>query len=226
MKTIVFLHGALGAASQFDDIISSLPNNYNSIALDLPQHGMNTDEILPSIESYVDYVIQIIEAKGLQSISLFGYSMGGYIALLIAHRRPDMIEKVLTLATKFDWTHSDASKQLSMLNSTLMQEKVPKYANYLNSLHHTITWNRVVDNTYLVIEKLIAHVPINTKLLNQISIPCRLGVGDQDNMVSLNETTEAFKNIPKGSLYVLPSTIHPIEKANPQLIAQQCINFF
>ncbi len=226
MKTIIFLHGALGAAAQFDTLLPYLSPHYNCIVLDLPLHGINKDIVTPSIETYADYVIHCIEQNKHQSVSLFGYSMGGYIALLIAHRRPDLIEKVLTLATKFEWTHPSANKQLSMLNPTMMQEKIPSYTSYLNTLHHAIEWNEVVNNTYQIIEKLIAHPPIDHKLLSEIKIPCRLGVGDQDTMVTLQETIDAYKQLQLGSLYVLPSTPHPLEKVNPQLIAQQCINYF
>lgn len=226
MKTILLIHGALGAATQFDTLLPYLSPHYNCILLDLPLHGINKDIVTPSIETYADYVIHCIEQNKHQSVSLFGYSMGGYIALLIAHRRPDLIEKVLTLATKFEWTHPSANKQLSMLNPTMMQEKIPSYTSYLNTLHHAIEWNEVVNNTYQIIEKLIAHPPIDHKLLSEIKIPCRLGVGDQDTMVTLQETMDAYKQLQLGSLYVLPSTPHPLEKVNPHLIAQQCINYF
>lgn len=223
MKTIIFLHGALGAATQFDTLLPYLSPHYNCIVLDLPFHGINKDIVTPSIETYADYVIHCIEQNNHQSVSLFGYSMGGYIALFIAHRRPDLIEKVLTLATKFEWTHPSANKQLSMLKPTMLQEKISSYTSYLNTLHHAIEWNEVVNQ---IIEKLIAHPPIDHKLLSEIKIPCRLGVGDQDTMVTLQETMDAYKQLQLGSLYVLPSTPHPLEKVNPHLIAQQCINYF
>ena len=38
-KKILFLHGALGAASQFDTLISLNQNDYDCIAIDFPGHG-------------------------------------------------------------------------------------------------------------------------------------------------------------------------------------------
>jgi hypothetical protein len=45
-------------------------------------------------------------------------------------------------------------------------------------------------------------------------------------MVTLQETMDAYKQLQLGSLYVLPSTPHPLEKVNSHLIAEQCNNYF
>ena len=47
-----------------------------------------------------------------------------------------------------------------------------------------------------------------------------IGLGDKDNMVSLNETTAVYKQLKNGSMYMLPDTKHPIETVNMGLLVK------
>ncbi|HEX2900608.1 MAG TPA: alpha/beta hydrolase, partial [Bacteroidia bacterium] len=46
----------------------------------------------------------------------------------------------------------------------------------------------------------------------KIQIPIRIGIGDRDTMVSLEETISAYRLLPNAQLFVMPNTPHPIEK--------------
>jgi pimeloyl-ACP methyl ester carboxylesterase len=169
--------------------------------------------------------IDYIEQHFSTPIPIFGYSMGGYIALLIGHKRPDLVQQIATLATKFDWEPESTHKQLDKLNATIMAAKIPAYTAYLDSLHKSTPWQTVVENTYKVITDLGKNPPISNQLLSELQMPCRLGVGDHDVMVSVTETYERYRQIKQGSFYVLPNTIHPLEHVAPELLAHQIKHF-
>jgi 2-succinyl-6-hydroxy-2,4-cyclohexadiene-1-carboxylate synthase len=85
--TIVFLHGFLGSHRDFDAL--TIPNT-DRLALDLPGHGENIN--LP-IDHYpfhnaAEFVLQSIQTLP-SPIILYGYSMGGRLALYLALRWPD-----------------------------------------------------------------------------------------------------------------------------------------
>ena len=46
----------------------------------------------------------------------------------------------------------------------------------------------------------------------QVSVPCVIGIGEQDNMVSLEETKKLHALINCATLEILPNTFHPIDK--------------
>jgi pimeloyl-ACP methyl ester carboxylesterase len=59
----------------------------------------------------------------------------------------------------------------------------------------------------------------------KISIPVRYGLGDRDEMVTLDETARFYRATPGAELVVLPGTRHPIEKVRPHLLVEQIRSF-
>ena len=59
-----------------------------------------------------------------------------------------------------------------------------------------------------------------------ITIPVLLSVGDKDVMVTIEETTNVFRKFSNAQLYIMPNTIHPIEKVNVSALAYQIKLFF
>src|SRR5215204_5855234 len=100
MQDLVILHGAIGSATQFTLLEQQLSSNFNIHNLDLPGHGGSQSTGVFSIESFAEYVSNYCEQKRLKSVCLFGYSMGGYVAMYLAKNYPGLIHKVATLATK------------------------------------------------------------------------------------------------------------------------------
>ena len=83
--TILFVHGAANDHSVF-----ALQSRYfayhqfNSVAVDLPAHGRSQGELLGSVEELAQWVVDVIEALGVESVYLAGHSMGALIALQAA----------------------------------------------------------------------------------------------------------------------------------------------
>ncbi len=81
---LVFLHGFLGNALDWEPLISHLPESH-CIAFDLPGHGDS-----PFMEEVV---------IPLKSFHLIGYSMGGRIALQLSKKHPEKIASLTLLST-------------------------------------------------------------------------------------------------------------------------------
>jgi pimeloyl-ACP methyl ester carboxylesterase len=60
----------------------------------------------------------------------------------------------------------------------------------------------------------------------RLQLPVFLLLGDRDPMVTLGETLDAYQSIPGAQFAVLPATPHPIEKADPALLAFLLHRFF
>jgi pimeloyl-ACP methyl ester carboxylesterase len=96
-NTIVLVHGAYGAASNFDNVVPGLQNlGYKVITLDLPGHGDDkTDLANISLEGYRDKVIQSIGQE--KNIILVGHSLGGAVISVVAEKIPAQISKLIYL---------------------------------------------------------------------------------------------------------------------------------
>ncbi|KMQ67800.1 hypothetical protein ACM39_10655 [Chryseobacterium sp. FH2] len=62
--------------------------------------------------------------------------------------------------------------------------------------------------------------------LQKINIPVQIMVGDKDNMVTLEESIQIYKNFPNAKLTVLPDTKHPMDKVRPNLLLSLMKDFW
>jgi pimeloyl-ACP methyl ester carboxylesterase len=223
---ILLLHGALGAAEQFEALKVALEPHYDVHILEFSGHGHQP--FSPegfSIPVFASEVLRYLEEKAIDFIHIFGYSMGGYVALYLARHNPDRIGHIITLATKFNWNEATAAREVKHLHPDIIEEKVPAFAQVLEARHAASDWKEVVNMTAILISELGHQALLKADDYGQIASPCLLMMGDRDNMVSFQETIEAFKSLPVAQLAVLPDTIHPLEKADVPLLAYHIRRF-
>jgi len=226
MSTILLLHGALGSASQFDSFSHKLNESFTCHAIDFPLHGQNKTQTAFSIQNFADYLIAYIEQHHQEKVSVFGYSMGGYVAIYAASLRPDLFDGIMTLATKFKWDEEIACKEKAMLNTDEMEHKIPAFVAQLQERHKHIEWKDLIHQTTLLLEGLGNMNLLSTECLQAIPMRIRVGIGDKDAMVSLDEAIDTFRQLKLGSLYVLPNTKHPFEKVDEEMLLCQFKSFF
>ncbi|ODC03485.1 2-succinyl-6-hydroxy-2,4-cyclohexadiene-1-carboxylate synthase [Terasakiispira papahanaumokuakeensis] len=95
MPPVVMLHGFLGDRADFP-LNSALSSA--AYPLDLPGHGQQTQYRLSKHQGFADfghYFEACITALGLQDYWLYGYSLGGRLALSIAARQPEGLRGVI-----------------------------------------------------------------------------------------------------------------------------------
>ncbi len=226
MSTILFLHGALGSSSQFESLINKLQDSYSCQAIDFPLHGNNSVVSEFTVPHFADYLIQTIEEQYSGKVAVFGYSMGGYVALYAAALRPDLFDCVMTLATKFNWNEAIAEKEKAMLNTDEMERKIPAFVEQLKQRHTQINWKEMIHQTALLLDDLGRKNWLVNDKLKMLSLKVMVGLGDKDVMVTFDETIEAYKQLKFGSLYILPNTKHTFEKVDEKLLITLMKNFF
>lgn len=215
------IHGALGAASQLAPLRSALGAEHGVHLVELEGHG----ETVATGASYamprfVGNVRDFIAATRLGRPAIFGYSMGGYVALQLAAESPELVAAVTTLGTKLAWTPDVAARETGRLDPATIRTRVPKFADQLSARHAQAGgWESVLAKTASLMTELGQRPPVDAALLGRISQPVRLMVGDRDAVVSIDETAAAAKALPRGELVVLPNTPHPIEQVRVSLLA-------
>lgn len=96
----VYLHGLGGSATNWTELAGLLAGTADGLAVDLPGFGLSPPPVDGDfrMSTQADTIARIIEATGEGPVHLFGNSMGGAIALLLADRRPDLVRS-LTLVS-------------------------------------------------------------------------------------------------------------------------------
>lgn len=226
MKDIILLHGAIGASDQLNPLAESLSvKGFSVHQFSFSGHGKMAFQERFSIEQFAVELYQFILEHNLEQPNVFGYSMGGYVALYLESQKPNLIGKIATLATKFDWTPDGAIKEAAMLNPETIQQKVPHFAEALQKRHGE-NWIALLNKTAEMMKALGDSPLLNDEVLNTIESPVLLGLGDKDSMVRLDETRKVFAALPTSNMYMLPNTKHPIEGVNVELLVSILANYF
>lgn len=208
---IVFLHGALGDASQLQPIAVSLsPESF--ILPDLPGHGTLAGEAF-SMDDMVQALHVALLKTGWHKPVVFGYSMGGYIALLHEVRYPGHFSSIVTLGTKLAWSPAFAEQEQRVLQAEFLLSRAPELADTLKQ-RHGARWEQVLAHTANMMATLGQDPPLTKELLQQVEIPVVLGLGERDKMVSMEETAWAAEYLRFGRMEVLPGVRHPIEQVS------------
>jgi pimeloyl-ACP methyl ester carboxylesterase len=224
---LLLVHGALGNKDMFTPLLPTLQSFYDLHPIELAGHGKTTaEEYEFSVYGFVNQVEDYIFTRQLQGAYYFGYSLGGYIGLILAAEKPDLLGKVFTLATKLAWDGSLAQKEADMLRPDVLLEKNPGFVQTLRELHPATQWQTLTANTAQLMLELGQRPIICKELLALITIPVRLAVGDKDKLVTLEETIQAYRSLAIGQLQVFPSTPHLWEKMKYPLILQALRDFF
>ncbi|MCB9235314.1 MAG: alpha/beta fold hydrolase [Bacteroidia bacterium] len=224
---LILLHGALGSRAHFSPWIPLLKGHFEVHTFDFPGHGMaQVAEGGFHMQAFADALVRYCEEWGITEANVFGYSMGGYAALVAASQTPGLFQRIMTLGTKFDWNPEGAAREVKMLDAATIEAKVPKFAAALEATHRVTGWRTVLDLTAQMMLQL-GHQPLlNNEILAQLDLPVRICLGDRDNMVSLSESSDAFRALPKGEFQVFPQTWHPIERVDAQRICDAILEFF
>jgi len=100
-QTIVFAHGLLWDTRLFAAQVAHFAGRYRCIAYDHRGQGRSADDRARSIgiETVYQDAVALIEALGIGPVHFLGLSMGGYVAMRLGIRRPDLLRSLILMAT-------------------------------------------------------------------------------------------------------------------------------
>jgi esterase len=107
---LVILHGLLGSARNWTGVAKELGATHRVFALDLRNHGRSPWAETMSFDDMADDVAAFIAGRGLERTALIGQSLGGKVAMRLALRRPERVERLLVVdVAPVAYGHSFAS---------------------------------------------------------------------------------------------------------------------
>jgi len=225
-KSLLLLHGALGTASQFEGLKDHLEEDFVLHTFNFEGHGGIATSSEYSIKLFAKNALDFIQSNNIEQTHVFGYSMGGYVGLYLARFFPDVVKRVATLGTKFSWTAEIAAKEVKMLSPDAIEQKVPMFAKKLSRDHAPLNWKNVLEGTAKMMLDLGAGNGLSQNDFTKIEHQVLLGLGAEDKMVTLEETNQVANWLPNANLQILEGVPHPLEKADPKVVAQFIKNAF
>lgn len=216
-QPLVVLPGAFWTIEAMGELVPQLAASRRIIAVELQGHGHTADIERPlRYEWLADDIAALIRHLGLAQADIFGYSLGGGVALQTALRHPEVVRKLALASTAFKrdgWYPEDLAAMSAM--SAEAFAGTPIHDAYLRTSPVPEAWPSVVAK----VRQMVTSDYDWTAGVAALKTPTLILVGDADGL-RLAHAVEFFgllgggkadgdmAGLPPAQLAVLPATTH------------------
>jgi len=228
---LLIVHGALGSAEQMAPVAEAARASDVFAAvhvLELPGHGRTPalHDAAFSMLAFADVIASRVRELAPERVLVFGYSMGGYAALLAEQQEPGLVAGIVTLGTMLAWTPEVAEAGARRLNPEGMRAKVPAFADALAARHaESGGWELTLTRTAALLRALGASPLLSPVSVTKVAVPVRLLVGSRDDSVTIDESQQFAEAMPRAEAVLLDGVPHPIEKVPLDLLMSHLTEF-
>ena len=216
-EPLVLLHGAYMTIGSMGEILPSLAEYRRVIAVELQGHGRTADVDRPlSYEQMADDTAALLRHLEIEEADVFGYSMGGGVALQVAIRHPEIVRKLVVVSASYtsDGMHPELLEMIPAITPEVFAGS-PIEEAYIRTAPNPEDFPTLVAKLKQLDMEPFAWSPED---IRGIAAPTLLIVGDSD-AIRLEHAVELFRllgggvmgdlaGLPKSQLAVLPGTTH------------------
>lgn len=228
---LVLLHGAfMTIETNWSTSLGQLAKSNKVIAVELQGHGRTADRDAGlSYETMADDVAGLLDKLGVEKASVMGYSMGGNVALQMALRHPERVERMVVMSTTAsDKGLAPGHKEMVQHLTADMFTGAPMVEAY-QKLSPKPDFSALVDKI-----KQLELKPFDwTAALAKVKAPVLLIAGDAD-VVTLGHLAEMHAALgghangdvngpSRAQMMVLPNTTHMGILADPAKAQQVAV---
>jgi pimeloyl-ACP methyl ester carboxylesterase len=225
---LVLLHGGLfNIDLQFGELLPSLAAGRQVIATDFQGHGRTNDIDRPLTSAdLASDVLGLLQHLGVAQADVFGFSIGGGVALYLAIRHPDLVRKLIVSSVSFHPSgdrseNSDAvaAMTVDMIAGTPMEQEYRAKSPHPDRLQDLLDKLGNFDQGF---------TGWSDADIQAIAAPTLITVGDcdavyLDHMVRFlrlrgGDVNGDFVGVPSSQLAVFPGTTHFFGLARTTLV--------
>ena len=242
---LVVLHGFPVDHRMWLDVTDLLPGERTVIAPDLPGFGtspsgpdvaaaLGTDPAVASIDVMGDGVAASLRAAGVERAVVAGLSMGGYVALSMLERHPDLVAGLGLLDTKATADDDEArAKRLEIAERVRAEQRVEAVYGMRTSVlgatnrvarpdlvERVFTW--IADQGPSAVawaQEAMAARPDRTALLADYPGPAVVVVGEEDELSPVDVARGMSYRLADSDLVIVPRSGHMTSIESPQPVA-------
>jgi len=120
-SAVILLHGFLETMDMWNDFIPELSENHQVICIDLLGHGQtNCLGYVHTMEIMADAIFAVLTHHNIEKADFIGHSMGGYVALALAEKEPQLFKGLCLMNSTFV-ADDDQRKLLRTRANTIAQ---------------------------------------------------------------------------------------------------------
>ena len=226
---LVMLHGATSTGRE--DFAAQIPWLSKAFRLYLPDargHGSTAWDSSGGFnyEQLVDDALAFVDALGLKTFHLVGFSMGAMTALQFASRYPDRLRTLIVVGITTQ-REPRASVVRRLMDPERIDRNDPAWGALLGRRHDAVqgagAWRRLLP----AIAADVAVQPLlGPRDLRRIELPALVAVGDHDPFVPVDHAWGLMRQLPDGRLFVAPGSGHEVMVRRPALFNEACAGFY
>jgi pimeloyl-ACP methyl ester carboxylesterase len=217
-EPIVLLHGAyMTIGLNWAQLIPELSKTRKVIVVELQGHGRTGDIARPfSYDALASDIAGLMKYLSIERADILGYSFGGTIAMQLAIKNPELINKLIIISTvyRYDGWLPEAREIFKTIKPEMF-ENTPLKTEYERIAPDAKNWSKFVT-------KLAAFdlqdFNLGEENMKSIKSPILFIMGDNDG-VDLNHKAKLYQlcggnvfgdisGLPKSTLAILPGTTH------------------
>ena len=211
---LVVLHGALGSTDlETDRLIRLWEKTFRVQALDFAGHGRSAPLPTPpggppTWETYTADAVALLDSLD-RPAHVFGFSMGGAVALAAALARPEAVARLAVHGVNVQWDAAEVEAMVGPMDVGRMRQDHPFWARRLEETHGA-GWQALVADLVAFTRGLPdAHLPDAD--LARIACPTLVSHGDADRFFDVRHAVGLWRAVPDARLQVIPGLDHPIQ---------------
>ena len=236
---VLLLHGAGGDHSTFRFLTRALANRgFRALAPDLPGHGASPPPAANTIEEMAEVTATLVAALDLNQVGIIGYSMGSLVGLELASSRPDLVGKLMLVATSGTMAVNpgllEAAEQRSPRAVDMMVDWIHRGADQLGGHPQPGSWSRGITRrlleralrtgTLAVDLRACAAYP-GAERAPKVTCPTLVLVGAADVMTPPEAGAALASAIPGAELVELPGAGHGMVFDRPGELLELAASF-
>jgi len=100
---VILLHGFLEDVNMWNNLVPEISLNHKVVCIDLLGHGeTGCLGYIHTMEAMAEAVFAVIEHLNIKTAHFVGHSMGGYVALALAEKQPQLIKGLCLMNSTFE----------------------------------------------------------------------------------------------------------------------------
>lgn len=207
---LVLLHGTNGSHGETQPLAVRMPRGIMTFAPDWLGHGGRPPPTHDyRMDAIVEDFVHALDRQRIDRCFLFGYSVGGYAALLLAHRHPERVRGIVTLATRHLWHAQGVGHLVHLATPERLTRPGNPRAAELAAIHHPTDWRLVNAANRLLFARLGEDPLLTEDDLRTIVAPVLVLNGTADPLVPQDETERLAQLFPTWRLGLFPGSAHP-----------------
>ncbi|MBC6367064.1 alpha/beta fold hydrolase [Algoriphagus sp. AK58] len=236
-EIVVFSHGLLWSHKMFEAQVSALSKNYRVIAYDHRGQGQSEVKAPFDMDTVADDAIALIETLQLGKVHFVGLSMGGFVGMRLAARRPDLVKSLVLLETSANAEPVENLPKYKTLNGIVKWVGViAPVANKVMPIMFAESWLSDKTNQASIkrwkkelmankrsitgpVEGVIYRKGVEDEL-GRISCPTLVIVGDEDVATMPEKAKFIQMGISRAKLHVITGAGHSSCIEKPEIVNQ------